>query len=60
MGHLNLENQMFLLNAIKETNEHFGEDIFVENEFQAINKIDSLFNVLENMENKLNQLSSCA
>lgn len=57
MSHMNLENQMFLLNAIKETNKHFGEDNISESEQCPIEKMNALFSVLENMENKLNQLS---
>jgi hypothetical protein len=58
MSCFNLENKMFLLKAIKETNECFGEEENCEIENQTINKIDSLFGALESMESRLQQLSA--
>lgn len=57
MSHLNLENQIFLLDAIKKTNEYFGEDELVSNENHAVKKVNDLFIELKNMEDRLNYLS---
>ena len=58
MSCFSLENQMFLLKAIKETNECFNEEESYSVETQTINQLDYLFGALESMENRLQQLST--
>jgi predicted 3-demethylubiquinone-9 3-methyltransferase (glyoxalase superfamily) len=58
MSCFSLENQMFLLKAIKETSECFNEEESYSVETQTINQLDYLFGALESMENRLQQLST--
>jgi hypothetical protein len=61
MSCFSLENQMFLLQAIKDTNDSFqDEDVceIYENDTNTVETINDLFSTLESMENRLEKLTN--
>jgi hypothetical protein len=61
MSCFSLENQMFLLQAIKDTNDSFqDEDVceIYENNTNTVETINNLFSTLESMENRLEKLTN--
>ena len=52
-----IDNEFFLINAIEKTNELFKDnDSNVEDDF-SMQKLNSLYIALKNMENRLNRLT---